>query len=48
MSDIIDSLYEEHKDPEDESDIVTLPDLLDAAPILHDFVRFTRFNGKSV
>ncbi|GAH21432.1 unnamed protein product, partial [marine sediment metagenome] len=47
MADIIDSLYEEHKDAEDESDLIVIEDLVEDCPILHDFVRFTKFNGKS-
>ncbi|GAG60033.1 unnamed protein product [marine sediment metagenome] len=48
MADIIDSLYEEHKEPEDESDIIVVQDLALTCPVLHDFVRFTKFNGKCV
>ncbi|GAH05112.1 unnamed protein product [marine sediment metagenome] len=46
MPDIIDSLYEEHKEPEDESEIIVIPDLVDTCPVLHDFMRFTKFMGK--
>jgi len=46
MSDIIDSLYAVHKEPEDESEIIVIEDLVEDCPILHDFVRFTRFNGQ--
>lgn len=46
MADIIDSLYAEHKEPEDESEIIVIPDLVDTCPVLHDFMRFTKFMGK--
>ncbi|GAG66195.1 unnamed protein product, partial [marine sediment metagenome] len=38
MADIIDSLYEEHKEPDDESEIIVIPDLVDTCPVLHDFM----------
>lgn len=48
MADIIDTLYEEHKEPEDESDVPIIEDLVDRFPILHDFLRFSKWKGRTV
>ncbi|GAH08368.1 unnamed protein product, partial [marine sediment metagenome] len=48
MSDILSSLYEKRQASEDESDIIVIEELATDCPILHDFLRFTRFNGKPV
>lgn len=46
MEDRLAQLYEKHKEPEDESEIIVIEDLVSDKPILHDFLRFTKFNGE--
>ncbi|GAG72558.1 unnamed protein product [marine sediment metagenome] len=46
MDDRLSKLYEKHKEPEDESEIIVIADLCDTCPILHDFLRFTKFLGE--
>lgn len=46
MDDRLSRLFEQHKEPTDESEIIVIGDLLNECPILHDFMRFTKFNGE--
>ncbi|GAG94562.1 unnamed protein product [marine sediment metagenome] len=46
MDDRLSKLYEKHKEPEDESELIVIADLYQDCPILHDFCRFTKFNGE--
>jgi len=48
MADILDGLFENHQEGEDESDLPVITDLAKKCPVLHDFVRFTKWKGSSV
>jgi hypothetical protein len=48
MAEILSNLFAKSKEPTDESDLVVIPDLVDRAPNLHDFMRFERWESNPV
>ncbi|GAG70838.1 unnamed protein product [marine sediment metagenome] len=48
MTDILTALFESGKEPDDESQLITIADLRKNGPNLHDFMRFSKWEGADV